>query len=107
MYDQNNVFAKILRGELPAKKIFEDDFALSFHDISGGAQVHALVVPKGPFTDIYDFVARASQPEQLGFWAAVKSTADALGLREFRTIANTGPSAEQTIFHFHLHLIAH
>ena len=106
MYDDNNVFAKIIRGELPANKIYEDDFALAFHSIEPQANIHALVIPKGEWTDIYDFISSASAEIQTGFWQAVKNTADKLEVTEFKTIANTGPSAEQSVFHFHVHLLS-
>ena len=107
MYDNNNVFAKILRGELPSTKIYEDDYALAFQNISPRAKTHVLVVPKGEFTDVYDFTANAPTALQAGFWAAVRKTVDTLGLNNnFRIVANTGPGAGQSVFHFHVHIMS-
>jgi diadenosine tetraphosphate (Ap4A) HIT family hydrolase len=104
MYDKNNVFAKILRGELPAEKIFENEFALAFHNISPAAKIHALVIPKGEFADIYDFSANATPEQQAGFWSAARAAADALGAGAgTRLLANTG--AYQSVMHFHVHLL--
>jgi diadenosine tetraphosphate (Ap4A) HIT family hydrolase len=106
MYDKNNVFAKILRGEIPSNKIYEDNFVLAFHTIAPEAKVHALVIPKGEFTDIYEFISNADSDFQSGFWAGVRATVDKLNLMEFRTIANTGAVAGQSVFHFHIHIMA-
>ncbi len=78
MYDKNNVFAKILRGEIPCDKIYEDEFALSFQNIAPKARVHVLVIPKGEFINIIDFTKNASAEEQAGFWNAVFKTSDIL-----------------------------
>lgn len=106
MYDKNNVFAKILRGEIPANKIYEDDYSLAFHNIAPESKIHVLIIPKGEFTDIYDFIANASNDLQTEFWRAVNATADKLNLKEFRTVANTGAGAGQSVFHFHIHIMA-
>ncbi len=107
MYDKNNVFAKILRGESPSTKIYEDDYALVFQNIAPRAKTHILIIPKGDYTDIYDFTANAPAELQSGFWAAVRKTVDTLGLRDnFRTVANTGAGAGQSVFHFHLHIMS-
>ena len=107
MYDKNNVFAKILRGEIPAKTVYSDDYALAFYDNAPRAKTHVLVVPRGEYTDIYDFATNAPSDFQAGFWRAVSATVDALGLRDnFRTVANTGPGAGQSVFHFHVHIMS-
>ena len=104
MYDSNNVFAKILRGELPSKKIYENEYALSFHNIDPKSRIHALIIPKGEYKNILEFTTRASLEEQSGFWTAVHETVKALGVsEEFRVLANTG--AYQSIMHFHIHLM--
>ena len=79
-YDDNNVFAKILRGEIPSKKVYEDDYALAFHDIGAKAPVHVLVIPKGKYISIVDFGAEASEAEIAGFYRAVSKVAKDLGL---------------------------
>lgn len=106
-YDDNNVFAKILRGDIPAKKVYEDDFALAFHDIAGKAPVHVLVIPKGKYLSIADFGAKASDAEIAGFYRAVSKVANDLGIVEsgFRTIANTGLNGGQEVPHYHVHLL--
>lgn len=106
-YDDNNIFARILRGEIPAKKVHEDEHALAFHDINGQAPVHVLVIPKGKYISIADFGTRASKEEIEGFFRAVAKVADDLGLVEggFRSIANTGLNGGQEVPHFHLHLL--
>ena len=107
MYDTSNIFAKIIRGEAPSTKIYEDDFALSFQNIAPRAKTHVLVVPKGEYTDIYDFTAHAPAELQAGFWAVVRKTVDILGLGDnFRAVANTGPGAGQSVFHFHIHIMS-
>ena len=106
-YDDNNVFAKILRGEIPAKKVHEDEYALAFHDIGAKAPVHVLVIPKGKYISIVDFGANGSEAEISGFYRAVSKVAKDLGLAEegFRSIANTGLNGGQEVPHFHIHLL--
>ena len=110
MYDDNNVFAKIIRGEIPCKKICENEFALSFYDVNPMFETHALVIPKGRYRDILDFTKNASMDELRGYWACFAETADALGIvANFNTFANAGSNApfiKQSVFHFHLHLVA-
>jgi diadenosine tetraphosphate (Ap4A) HIT family hydrolase len=105
-YDDNNVFAKILRGEIPCKKVYEDEHALAFHDINPQAPVHVLVIPKGSYVSMVDFAAKASPAEQAGFLVAVGKTATALGLDEggYRILANHGANAHQEVPHFHIHI---
>jgi diadenosine tetraphosphate (Ap4A) HIT family hydrolase len=105
-YDPENIFAKILRGQIPFRKIYEDDYVLAFHDINPQAPVHVLVIPKGAYVSIHDFGAKASADEIAGFFRAVSKIADDLGLVEpgYRTLSNAGPNAGQEVPHFHLHL---
>jgi len=110
MYDSSNVFAKIIRGEIPSKKVVENEYALSFYDVNPMCEKHVLVVPKGEYENILDFARRASAAEQAGFWDCFVKTADAIGVAgEFNVFANAGLSAplfNQSVFHFHLHLLA-
>lgn len=106
-YDDNNIFAKILRGEIPCKKVYEDSHVLAFNDIAPKAPVHVLVIPKGKYVSIVDFGSRASAEEIKGFYAAVAKIANEQGLdgSGFRTIANTGLNGGQEVPHFHVHLL--
>ena len=107
MYDPKNIFARILRGEIPCDKVYEDDFVLAFRDIAPKAPVHILVIPKGAYLDVVDFSANAKAAEIEGFFRAVSKIAGELGISEkgFRSIANTGEHGGQEVPHFHLHLL--
>lgn len=106
-YDNDNIFAKILRGDIPNKTVYEDDFVLAFHDVSPQAPIHVLVIPKGAYVDIADFSARASHTEKAGFFSAVDAIVSELGLKEegFRTIFNTGDHGGQEVPHMHMHIL--
>lgn len=105
-YDPDNIFAKILRGEIPCDKVFENEHALAFHDINPQAPVHVLVIPKGTYVSPEDFTARASDAEIAGFMRAVGETARQLGLTEngYRLLANHGPDSRQEVAHLHVHI---
>lgn len=107
-YDPQNVFARILRGELPCKRVHEDEFALAFHDIAPQAPLHVLVIPKGPYVSAADFHATAPEAEIAGFWRAVAKVAKDLNLEQpgYRLLANVGHDAGQEVPHFHVHLFA-
>lgn len=106
-YDRNNIFAKILRGEAPCSKVYEDEFALAFRNIYPSAPVHVLVVPKGEYVSNVDFAASAPPELVVGFWRAVGRTATLLGLDEpgYRLVANHGADGHQVVFHFHVHIL--
>jgi diadenosine tetraphosphate (Ap4A) HIT family hydrolase len=105
-YDDQNIFARILRGEIPAKIVHEDEHALAFHDINAQAPVHILVIPKGAYVSWDDFSARASEAEIAGFVRAVGKVARDFGLVApgYRLLANTGGDAGQEVAHLHVHL---
>ena len=105
-YDDRNIFAKILRGEVPCKRVFENDHALAFHDINPLAPTHVLVIPKGAYVSMADFSAKASTEEIAGFFRAVGETAQRLGVVEsgYRILANSGADANQEVSHFHVHI---
>ncbi|MBM3952076.1 MAG: histidine triad nucleotide-binding protein [Rhodospirillales bacterium] len=107
-YDANNPFAKILRGEIPCKKVHETEHALAFHDIRPQAPVHVLVIPKGAYVDMDDFTLHASEAEIVGFFRAVGETARKLGAVEagYRILSNLGADARQEVFHLHVHIFA-
>lgn len=106
-YDHNNIFAKILRGEIPCKKVYEDEFALSFYDINPSAPVHILVIPKSDYCSFHDFAQNASPEFIKGFFESVQKTAKIVNLQEsgYRIISNHGGDAMQTVQHFHVHLL--
>ena len=105
-YDPDNIFAKILRGEIPCKKVYEDDFALAFHDINPQAPVHLLVIPKGAYVSWDDFSEKAPAEEIAGFIRAVGQVAREAGLVDpgYRMLANVGGHGHQEVPHLHVHL---
>ncbi|HEY4042531.1 MAG TPA: histidine triad nucleotide-binding protein [Rhodopila sp.] len=107
-YDPQNIFARILRGEIPCKKVYEDAHVLAFHDIAPQAPTHILVIPKQPYCSFADFSAEASEAEIAGFVRAVGKIAKDLGLEAsgYRLLANTGAHSGQEVAHFHVHLFA-
>ncbi|WP_372730483.1 histidine triad nucleotide-binding protein [Novosphingobium sp.] len=107
-YDDQNIFAKILRGEIPNKTVYQDEFALAFHDINPQAPTHVLVIPKGAYVSWDDFSAKANDAEIAGFVRAVGLVARQMGLVEpgYRLLANTGINSHQEVPHLHVHLFA-
>ncbi|MBA4307424.1 MAG: histidine triad nucleotide-binding protein [Sphingopyxis sp.] len=105
-YDDQNIFAKILRGEIPNRTVYEDEWALAFHDINPQAPEHVLVIPKGAYVCWDDFSAKASDAEIAGFVRAVGHVARTMGLVEpgYRLLANTGLDAHQEVPHLHVHI---
>ena len=105
-YDASNIFARILRGEIPNRTVYEDEWALAFHDINPQAPVHVLVIPKGPYVSWDDFSVRASADEIAGFVRAVGQVAREAGLVEpgYRLLANIGIDGHQEVPHLHVHL---
>ena len=105
-YDETNIFARILRGEIPCKKAYEDQWALAFHDINPLAPVHVLVIPKGNYVSFADFSSTASMEEIAGFMRAVGKLAKDLGLEAqgYRLLTNMGEHSGQEVPHFHVHL---
>ena len=105
-YDSNNIFARILRGEIPSRRVFENEHAVAFHDIAPQAPVHVLVIPKGKYCSFADFSASASDAEIGGFIRAVGKVARDLGLEDpgYRLLANMGQHGGQEVPHLHVHL---
>ena len=105
-YDDSNIFARILRGELPCRKVHEDEYSLAFHDINPSAPVHILVIPKGAYVSWEDFAAKAPAEEIAGFVRAVGHVARENGLVEpgYRLLANVGAHGGQEVPHLHVHL---
>ena len=106
-YDTSNVFARILRGELPCAKVYEDDHVLAFNDIQPQAPIHVLVLPKGAYVSWDDFADNASEAEQAALTRAVGKVARLVGAAEggYRVIANTGRNGRQEVPHLHLHVV--
>ncbi len=105
-YDDSNIFARILRGEIPSRTVFEDEYALAFHDINPQAPDHILVIPKGAYVSWDDFSERASEAEIAGFVRAVGQVARAAGLVApgYRLLANVGANGHQEVPHLHVHI---
>jgi len=105
-YDEDNIFARILRGEIPSSKVYEDDYSLAFNDINPLAPVHVLVVPKGPYVSWDDFSSNAPDAQIAGFVRAVGKIARDAGLVEkgYRILANVGPNSGQEVPHLHVHI---
>ena len=106
-YDNSNIFAKILRGETPCKKIAEDEHTLAFEDINPLRAVHILVIPKGPYVDLCDFAANASAEEQVAFTFMIAHVAKLKGIAEggFRVVSNIGRDGGQEVPHLHMHIL--
>ena len=105
-YDDSNIFARILRGEIPNKTVLETAHTLAFHDIAPKAPVHVLVIPKGRYVSIADFSATGSDAEIAGFWRAVAKVAKDLGVEAggYRVLTNMGADGGQEVPHFHVHI---
>ena len=108
-YDDNNIFAKVLRGEIPCKKIYEDEHVLSFHDINPQKKIHALVIPKGKYVDLDDFNAKASDKEIVGLIKGISVVAKKLGIsvdtgKGYRALTNISENGGQEVSHLHFHL---
>tara|TARA_B100001109_G_C18500520_1_gene306667 strand:+ start:49 stop:414 length:366 start_codon:yes stop_codon:yes gene_type:complete len=108
-YDDQNIFAKILRGEIPCNKIYEDEFVLSFHDINPQKKIHALVIPKGKYIDLDEFSLKASNEEIIGLIKGIKTVAKKLGIstevgRGYRALTNISDHGGQEVPHLHFHL---
>jgi len=108
-YDDNNIFAKILRGEIPCDKIYEDNFVLSFRDINPQKKIHALVIPKGKYVDLDDFIENASSDEMVGLLKGINTVAKKLGIsvdigKGYRALTNISQHGGQEVPHLHFHL---
>ena len=109
-YDDNNIFAKILRGEIPCKKIHEDKYVLAFHDVNPQKKVHVLVIPKGKYVNLDDFSAKASEEEISGLIKGISTVAKKIGVSEevkgggYRSLVNIGENGGQEVPHLHFHI---
>jgi histidine triad (HIT) family protein len=106
LYDQNNIFAKILRDEIPCKKINENKYYLAFHDIQPKAPIHVLVIPKGYYANAQNFHLNASSEEIAGFYKGLADVVESLNIKEgFRLISNCGLNGGQEVPHYHMHIL--
>ncbi len=105
-YDDGNIFARLLRGEIPSSRVYEDEWAVAFHDIAPQAPVHVLVIPRGRYVSLADFTREATDAEISGFFRAVGTVARQLGLEEpgYRALTNMGGHGGQEVPHLHVHL---
>ena len=109
-YDKNNIFAKVLRGEIPCKKIYEDEFVLAFHDINPQKKIHALVIPKGEYFSLDDFSSKASEKEMAGLIKGIAIVAKKIGVSGtvkgggYRSLVNNGENGGQEVPHLHFHI---
>ena len=109
-YDKNNIFAKILRGEIPCKKIYEDEYVLSFHDVNPQKKIHALVISKGEYVNLDDFSSNATEKEIVGLIRGIGTVAKKLGVSEvikgggYRSLVNVGAHGGQEVPHLHFHI---
>ena len=109
-YDKNNIFAKILRGEIPCKKIYEDEFVLAFYDVIPQKKIHALVIPKGEYVNLDDFSSKASEKEIVGLIKGIGEVAKKLGVSQvvkgggYRSLVNVGGDGGQEVPHLHFHI---
>ena len=110
VYDKNNIFAKILRGEIPCKKIYEDEFVLAFHDINPQKKVHALIITKGAYVNLDDFSSKASEREILGLIKGISVVAKKVGVSDevkgggYRSLVNVGENVGQEVPHLHFNI---
>jgi diadenosine tetraphosphate (Ap4A) HIT family hydrolase len=106
-YDPSNIFAKIIKGEIPGERVFEDERILAIKDIHPKAPAHILVMPKGPYTSFMDFSIKATDEEIANFFQTIAKIAELAGLQDtgFRLVSNTGVDAGQEVAHFHVHLL--
>jgi histidine triad (HIT) family protein len=110
IYDKNNIFAKILKGEIPCKKIYENDYILSFYDINPQKKIHALVIPKGEYINLDDFISKASEREIAALIKGIGEVAKKIGISDvvkgggYRSLVNVGENGGQEVPHLHFHI---
>ena len=107
-YDKNNIFAKILRGEIPCNKVYENEYVLAFHDVNPQKKVHVLVIPKGSYIDLNDFNKNASNKEIVELNKAISHVSNLIGISEkgYRALTNIGADGGQEVLHLHFHIFA-
>ena len=106
MYDKNNIFAKIINGDIPAEKLYEDEKVVAIKDINPAAPIHILVIPKGAFIDFADFVTNSSPEDIAYYFKTIEKIAKDSGAKDYRLVSNKGETAGQSVFHFHTHILS-
>lgn len=106
MYDDDNIFAKIIDGRIPAEKLYEDERLIAIKDVNPVAPIHILVMPKGKYIDFADFVAKASKTDIVHYYKMIAKIAADAGTSKYRLVNNKGKAAGQSVFHFHTHIIS-
>lgn len=106
MYDHNNIFAKIIRGEISASKVYEDEQLIAIHDLHPVAPIHILVIPKGEYIDFEDFLSKAGEAQAARYFQKISEVAQAATSDGYRLVMNKGAQSGQTVFHFHTHIIS-
>lgn len=106
MYDINNVFARIIKGEIPATIIYENEYAMAFKDINPKAKHHVLLIPKKPFTHLTDFMKNSNSTEISDFFSTIPIITKQLGIKNYKILSNNGEKAGQEVPHFHIHIIS-
>jgi len=105
MYNKDNVFAKMISGEIEVNKLYEDKTLIAINDINPAAPIHILVIPKGEYVDLADFADKAPSEEVKHYFTMIDSIAKASGAEEYRIVSNKGPASGQSVFHFHTHIL--
>lgn len=105
-YDVNNIFAKMISGDVPVEKIYEDDHVIAINDINPVAPIHILVIPKGSYVDFTDFTDNATENELISYFKAIANITKEQGAKSYRLISNKGVESGQSVFHFHTHIIS-
>ena len=106
MYDRNNIFAKIIRGEILANKVYEDEQLIAIHDLHPVAPIHILVIPKGEYIDFGDFLSKVGDAQAANYFKKISEIAGAEAIDGYRLVMNKGKQSGQTVFHFHTHIIS-
>ena len=106
MYDKNNIFAKIIRGEIDTPKIYEDSHMIAINDKFPIASIHVLVIPKGDYIDYEDFISNAGTEDLIWFFTKIPHIATLAGANDYKLVCNKGKDVGQTVFHFHMHIIS-
>jgi histidine triad (HIT) family protein len=106
MYNKNNIFARIISGDIPGEKLYEDDKTIAIKDINPVAAIHILVIPKGEYIDFADFVSNSSTEDVANYFKTIAKIAEESGAKNYRIVSNKGKDSGQSVFHFHTHILS-